>query len=233
MSLYVTNEGEQEMMRAILAMQEWHLGLYKNTFSPSGALSFLNLQEMPTGGGRGYVRKVLAMDFATALTLNKWFLTENAAGKAEAQYSNNYLDFEFNSVDVADGNTVYGAFAFCYVIPFDAGQSEGPIKVGDTVTGLASAATAVVTGVILTSGTWAGDNAAGYLFVKTKSATAFQNNEALQVSAVTLATTDTGTLYGGDAHKKLLWVADLPEAKLIDTSGQKVRIKVKWTLTTQ
>jgi len=232
MSLYVVNEGEQEMMRCILAMQEWHLGLYKNVFSPSGALSMLNIEEMPTGGGRGYAQKTLSMDFALAQTTDKWYIAQNAAGKSEGIYSDDYLDFEFNSADVADGNTVYGAFAFCYVIPFDAGTANGPFVPGDTVTGASSTATAVVTGMILTSGAWDG-SAAGYLFVKTKSATAFQDGENLQVSAVTVAVSNTGTLYGGDAHKKLIWVAELPEAKLIDTSGQKVQVRVKWTLTTQ
>lgn len=231
MSLYFTNIGELEMMRAILAMQEWHVGLYKNVATPDGSLTMLGITEMPSGGGRGYAQKVLTLDFAAAAAANKWYLSLNTAGKAEGLYHNTYLEFDFNSVDVGDGNTAYGVFGFCYVIPFDAGQSEGPIKVGDTVTGHTSAATGIVTGVILTSGAWATDDAAGYVFIKTKTGT-FQDNEELWVGGVKFAVANTGTLFAGDAHKQLLWLEELPEAKLIDTAGQKIRVIVKWTLST-
>lgn len=232
MSIYVPNESELEMMRAILAVQAWILGLYKNVVSKDGSMTMLQIEEMPSGGGRSYAAKVLTQDFATAPAANKWYLSLNAAGKAEAAYHNTYLEFEFAAADVADGNTVRGVFAYTWVLPFDAGQSEGPIKVGDTVTGLTSGATGIVTGVVLTSGSWAGDDAAGYLFLKTKTGT-FQNDEALQVSSVTLATSNTGTLFGGDAHKKLVLLEELPDPKLIDTVGQKIRVNLKWTLSTQ
>lgn len=231
MSLYITNTGEMEMMRAILAVQQWNLGLYKNVVTADGSLTMLSVTEMPTGGGRGYAQKALAMDFAAAAAANKWYLSLNSSGKAEGLYHNTYLEFEFNSVDVGDGNTVYGVFGFCYVIPFDAGQSEGPIKVGDTVTGHTGSATGIVTGVVVTSGAWSTDDAAGYLFIKTKSGT-FQDNEELWVSGVKLAVSNTGTLFAGDAHKQLLFLEELPESKLIDTAGQKIRVIVKWTLST-
>lgn len=233
MSLYVPNEGELEIMRAVLLAQAWYLGLYKNVVSADGSTSMLNIEEMPSGGGRSYATKALAQDFATSETENKWYLSLNASGKAEGIYSDDYLDFEFNATDVLDENTVYGVFAYCYVIPFDAGQSEGPFVPGNTVTGFTSGATGVVTGVVVTSGSWAADNAAGYLFIKSKSATAFQNNEALKVSGTTIATSNTGTLYDGDAHKKLVWLEELSESKLIDTSGQKIRVRPKWTVSTQ
>lgn len=231
MSLYFTNIGELEMMRAILSIQEWNVFLYKNVLTADGSLTMLGVTEMPTGTSRAYAKKVLTMDFAAAAAANKWYLSLNAAGKAEGLYHNTYLDFEFNSFDVADGNTVYGVGAYCYVVPFDAGQSEGPIKVGDTLAG-AGGATGVVTGVIITSGAWATDDAAGYIFLKSRNATAFVNNEALSVGATPMATSNTGTLYGGDAHKQLLWLEELPEAKLIETSGQKIRVIVKWSLST-
>jgi len=232
MSLYVPNESEIEMMRAILAVQAWILGLYKNVVSPDGSMTMLQLVEMPTGGGRTYAQKVLTQEFAAALAANKWYLSLNAAGKAEGAYHNTYLEWEFAAADVADVNTVRGVFAFCYVVPFDAGQSEGPIKVGDTVTGHTSAATGIVTGVVVTSGAWATDDAAGYLFIKTKTGT-FQNDEEIWVGGVKWAVSNTGTLFAGDAHKKLVFLEELPEAKLIDTAGQKIRCNVKWSLSTQ
>lgn len=227
MSLYVPNIGELEMMRSILLTQEWILGLCKNAVSQDGSLSMLNIQELPSGGGRGYASKTLSMEFATSPTANKWYMATNAAGKAEAQYSNDYLEWEFNSNDVADGNTVYGIFAYTHVVPFDTGSGE--VKVGDTVTGAASGATGVVTGVVITSGSWGGGNAAGYFFVKNKSGV-FQNDENLQVGGVTKCVSNTGTLYGGDAHKQLLFVESLPTPQPIDVSGRKIRVLVKWTL---
>jgi hypothetical protein len=231
MSLYVPNESEIEMMRAILAVQAWILGLYKNVVSPDGSMTMLQLEELPTGGGRGYAQKTLSQDFALLPTADKWYLALNSSGKAEGAYHNTYLEWEFNALDVADANTVRGVFAFAWIVPFDAGLAAGPIKVGDTVSG-AGGATGVVTAVVLTSGTWAGNNAAGYLFIKTKTGT-FVNDEVLSMGATPMATSNTGTLFGGDAHKKLVWLEELPEAKLIDTAGQKIRANLKWTLSTQ
>ena len=231
MSLYFTNIGELEMMRAILAMQEWHVGLYKNILTPDGSLTMLGVTELPTGGGRTYATKVLTSDFALVATADKWFLSLNLAGKAEGLYHNTYLDFIFAAADVADVNTAYGVFSYCYVVPFDAGLAAGPPVVGTTLTG-AGGATGVVAGVIVTSGTWAAGTAAGYIFIKSRNASLFVDNEVLSVGATPMATANTGTLFGGDAHKQLLWLEELPEAKLIETIGQKIRVIVKWSLST-
>ena len=231
MSLYVPNESELEMMRAILAVQAWVVGLYKNVVSPDGSMTMFQLEEMPTGSSRTYAQKALTQDFAAALAANKWYLSLNASGKAEGAYHDTFLEFEFAAADVADVNTVRGVFAFTWLLPFDAGLVAGPIKVGDTVTG-AGGGSGVVTGVVVTSGTWAAGTAAGYLFIKTKTGT-FANNEALSVGATPMATSNTGTLFAGDAHKKLVLMEELPDAKLIDTAGQKIRVNLKWTLSTQ
>jgi len=231
MSIYLPNESELDMMRAILLVEQWNLGLYKNALSMDGSLSMLLVQEMPSGAGRTYAQKALTMDFAAALAANKWYLSLNSSGKAEGAYHNSYLEWDFAAADVADINTVQGVFAFIWVVPFDAGQSEGPIKVGDTITGFTSAATGVVTGVLVSSGSWAGDDAAGLLFIKAKTGT-FQNNEELRVGGVKWATSDTGTIFAGDAHKKLVFLEELPDPKLIDTAGQKIRVTLKWTLST-
>jgi len=45
------------------------------------------------------------------------------------------------------------------------------IKVGDTIAGETGAATAIVTGVIVTGGTWAGGDAAGFLYVDDQTGT--------------------------------------------------------------
>ena len=311
MTIYVPNSGEKEMLRNVLQTMPIELGLYKNVVSADGNLSMVTIEEMPSGGGRGYARKSLNNDIVeSALASGKWYLSMNSAGKAEAQHHNDTLDFEFNSYDVADANTVYGLFGFVWVVPFDAGASE--IRVGDVVKGVTSAAEGVVTGVTLISGSWAAGNAAGYLYLKSKSGT-FQDNENLTVdgviatlassptaggtgysdhdvltitggsgagakamvasatggvintvvlahggkdyvvgasagvsggagsgasleitalAATTYAVSNTGKLFSGDAHKKLLFMEAFSEGKLIDTNGQKVLITLKLTSST-
>lgn len=230
MTIYVPNVGELEMLKNLLVSIPLELGLYRNMVAPDGGTTFLNIQELPSGGGRGYSRKILANEIVeTGLAANKWFVRMNADGKAEAQYHNQPLEFEFNSNDVADGNTIYGLFAITRVLPFKSGSSA--INVGDTVTGATSGATATVTSVVLTAGSWGNSNAQGYLCVKNQSGT-FQNNENLQVGGSNKAVSDTGTIYGGDTHKQLIFLEAFSEPKLIDTSGQKVRITLKLNLST-
>lgn len=194
MSLYVPNVGELEMMRSILAMQEWTLGLHKNVVSQDGSVTMLNVEELTTGGGRGYAPKTLSMDFSTVFDADKWKIAINSSGKAEAQYSDDYLEWEFNATDVADGETVYGVFGYTNVIPFDAGAVE--IKVGDIIEGGTSGATGIVTGVVVTSGTWGAGTAAGQLYIKTKTGT-FQNDEDLIINGkvATIAIDTAGTGY--------------------------------------
>lgn len=227
MSAYVPNIGEKEMLKSILASQAIVLGLYKNQVTGDGSLIMDSLEELPTGGGRGYAQKALTNDLVEgAAAASKWALSLNASGKAEAQYHNAALEWVFNTVDVGDINTVYGIFGYTWVLPFDAGLAAGPIKVGDTVTG-AGGATGVVTAVVVYSGTWAGNNAAGYLCLKTKTGT-FVNNEVLSVGATPMATADTGAT--GDAHKKLLFIEPFSTGKLIETNGQKITYVPKLTL---
>jgi len=230
MSLYVPNIGEKELLKAILQSGALCLGLYKTQIIPDGNTVIDTIDELPTGGGRTYAQKALTNNVVeAAAAADKWFVNINSSGKAEAQYglTAGPQEFSFAAADVADGNTIYGAFAYVWAIPFTAGQSEGPIKVGDTVTGANSSATGVVTEVVVTSGTWAGDDAAGYLLVKTKTGT-FQNNEPLQVGGITMATTATGAT--GDAHKRLVFVEAFSTGYAIDTAGQKLTYLPKITL---
>jgi len=75
-----------------------------------------------------------------------------------------------------------------YILGFDAGLTA--IDEADTVTGLTSGATGIaLVDAIVASGSWAGNDAAGDLVLYNVSGT-FQNDEALQVSAVTRATSD-------------------------------------------
>jgi hypothetical protein len=227
MTIYVPNIGEKEMLKDILASQAINLGLYKNQVTGDGSLNIDLLEELPTGGGRGYAQKALTNDLLEGVpTANKWAVSLNASGKAEAQYHNAALEWVFNSVDVGDSHTVYGIFGYTWVLPFDAGLAAGPIKVGDTVTG-AGGATGVVTAVVVYSGTWAGNNAAGYLCIKSKTGT-FVDNESLSVGATPMATVNTGIT--GDAHKKLVFIEPFSAGKLIEINGQKITYVPKITL---
>jgi hypothetical protein len=216
--LYIPNVGEMAMLRQLLATMEMQLGLYKNQVVPDGSTVMNTLVELPTGGGRAYAPKILKNDVCEdALTAAKWYLALNAQGKAEGQYSNAAQSWVMNATDVGDGNTIYGAFGFVWVLPFDTGLAAGPIKVGDTVVG-AGGATGIVVAVQPISGTWGAGDAAGYLFLKTKTGT-FVNNEALSVGATPMASANTGVENAGDAHKKLIFVDAFSSGYAIDTVG--------------
>jgi len=228
MSVYIPNVGEKEAIKSILMQQALILGLYKNQIIPDGNTIFETLEELPTGGGRGYAAKVMTNDIVEGASVaDRWAISINSAGKAEGQYSNAEQQWTFLAADVADGNTVYGVFGYVLVLPFNAGSGE--IKVGDTVAGQVSLATGVVTGIAVLSGAWGGSNAAGFMYIKNKTGT-FQNGENLQVGGVTKAVSNTGAT--GDAHKRLLFVEALSEAITIDTLGQKIGYTPKLAMST-
>ncbi len=70
------------------------------------------------------------------------------------------------------------------LLNFDGGSEE--IFAGDTVTGETSGETAIVTSVTISSGTWSGSDAAGWLSIKNNSGT-WTNDENIQVSGVNKA----------------------------------------------
>jgi hypothetical protein len=187
MSAYVPNVGEKEDLKAKLATNAIQLVLYKNLVIPDGNTIFDTLEEMPTGGGRGYAPMELSpVVVEDVLTASKWFLSLNSSGKAQAQYHNAALQWVMTAADVADGNTVQGVAGFCWVLPFDAGGGVDvsgktrQIKVGDFIYGSTSHATGIVTGVMLQSGSWTAGTAAGYLNIMTKTGT-FQDNEEITI----------------------------------------------------
>jgi hypothetical protein len=182
------NSGKLNKLISQLNRRTIQLGVYKNVVTPTdGSLTAYSLTEMPTGGGRGYAPLELKRAInLSALAADQWYIALNSSGKGQAQYSNLPLQFTMTSVDVADGNTPQGSFGYCWFLPFQTGAVE--IKVGDIIKGATSGASAVVTDVLLLSGTWAGGNAAGYLYLETKTGT-FQNGENLTRSgAVATAT---------------------------------------------
>lgn len=196
--IYVPNVGETEMLRSILTNMEIQLGLYKNQVVADGNTIIGTLVELPTGGSYGYAPKTLPAELVeSALTAQRWYLSLNSQGKAEAQFHNAALTWVMTADDVAAANSVYGAFGYIWVLPFDAGAVE--IKVGDLIKGATSGATAKVAMVSVISGTWAAGTAAGLLYLKTKSGT-WQNNENIiisgKVSTITLNAGGSGYAVG-------------------------------------
>lgn len=108
------------------------------------------------------------------------------------QYSDNVYAFRDNAGATAcvmykATTSGWSSVDLGQVLNFDAGSTE--IAVGATVTGASSGATSVVKAIKVSSGTWAGSDAAGTLYIKTVSGT-YTNNENLQVSAATYAVAD-------------------------------------------
>lgn len=92
---------------------------------------------------------------------------------------------------VMDGSTRTGYPTVERQLTFTSGGTTA-IVTGNTITGQTSGATATVLHVVLTSGSWAGGDAAGRMYIKSQTGT-FQA-ENLLVSAVDLATiADNGT----------------------------------------
>lgn len=225
-NMYVPNVGEKENLKAFLLQKAMVLGLYKNQVQPDGNTIFDTLEELTSGGGRGYARKELSNEIVeTVRTADKWYVFTNSSGKAEGDYHSGVLSWTFNDADVADTPTVYGVFAFCYVIPFDGGSTE--IKVGDTVTGHNSGATGIVTGVCLQSGSWAEGDVAGFLDIKAKTGT-FQNDEDLYVGGAKVAVANTGAT--GDANKRLLAVWAFSSGVAITQTGQQITWDHKYAM---
>lgn len=194
MGIYVPNRGEKGTLKQFLKNNALVLGLYKNQVVPDGNTVFDTLEEMPDGGGRGYSRIELSNDIVeNAVTADKWYVSLNSSGKAEARYDDISQDWTFAAADLADANTVYGIFAFTWVLPFDTGGAE--IKVGDKIKGATSGATGIVTSVDVQSGSWGAGTAAGYLYIKTKTGT-FQNDENIiifgKVATISVGATGAG-----------------------------------------
>ena len=89
-------------------------------------------------------------------------------------------------------------------LPFTLGTAE--VVIGDTVTGASSSASGVVVDVVISSGTWSGGDAAGYLALKTVSGT-FTNGEFLQVSAANKATGGTPSTQTLGPGGRVRWIS--------------------------
>lgn len=105
------------------------------------------------------------------------------------------------------GNTVYlKSRADACSVGFDAGGGGGAneIAVGDTVTG-AGGASGEVVAIQIDSGTFAGNDAAGTLYLQSYNGTAFVNDEAVSVGATQVAIADGTETVGLRDHTAQSW----------------------------
>jgi len=112
------------------------------------------------------------------------------------------------------GDVIEGCCGEVFSLGYDTGASR--ISVGDTVTGATSDAEAYVAGVTLSSGSWAGGDAAGTLRLRRLSGV-FQDGEALQVDEASCAVTD-GTASRTSAETRV--TAGLAESIRYTGGGQ-------------
>jgi hypothetical protein len=187
MSIYVPNSGEKEALKAILQQQALIVGLFKAAIVPDGSTIFATLSEMTAGGaGYGYAPVALTNDVLESATPTaaKWTIITNSAGKAEAVYGATAIEWTFLAPDVALLETCYGVYYATLVLPFTAGVY--PIKPGDVLR--QAAVCAEVTGVNVTSGSFALGTAAGNIYLKRQSGVFLAGATLVGVSNPTLAT---------------------------------------------
>jgi hypothetical protein len=107
-------------------------------------------------------------------------------------------------VNYRSGNTLYCFGVDWATLAFGTGTSE--IRQGDVLTGATSGATAVVDQVFLTSGSWAGGDAAGTLLLK-KVVGTFTNTEFLRVLGVNMAPATANSVLGLRGYTAVAWAA--------------------------
>lgn len=93
--------------------------------------------------------------------------------------------------NLTDGDLITIGHLKSYSIPFSGGGTT-EVEVGDTIKGATSAATAVVQQVLLSSGTWAGGDAAGFFIVNSVTGT-FQS-ENVYVDSDSTSGSDDATV---------------------------------------
>jgi len=206
MPSFYPNEGEILMQMFGLSALPQKVGLFRNVVPQDGGVTFTSFTELPSGGGRAYATKTIENAInMSALAQNQWYITTNAAGRSEAAYCaqsppTTYMEWVFNSTDVADGYSVYGAFRWVEILPFDSGSlvADRQLQVGDTIIGGTSGAYGTIAGMVLFSGSWSGGDAAGWLVLKDTSGT-WQDGEAIAIKGE-IVTIDTAPTAGGTGY---------------------------------
>lgn len=157
---------------------------------------------------RGYLEPRTSADTTTTADVlddgTAFTVTDGSGMPSRSFWLWNSDDSDFRYIKYRSGNTLYPAAVTWGKLAFDAGGTT-PIAVGDTVTGASSGASGVVMAVGVTSGSWAGSDAAGVLYLKTLD-DEFDNDESIQVGGSTRATANGASVRGyRDATLTATW----------------------------
>lgn len=226
MPSFYPNEGEILMQMFGLHALPQKVGLFRNVVPQDGGVTYTSFTELTSGGGRAYATKLIdnAINMS-ALAASEWYIATNASGRSEAQYCYGtpptaYMEWTFNATDVADGYSVYGAFRWVEVLPFDSGSlvNDRQLQVGDVIVGGTSGAYGTIAGMVLFSGSWSGGDAAGWIVLKSTSGT-WIDGEAIaikgEVATLVAAPTAGGTGYNVGDLVKLSGVTGASEALVV------------------
>ena len=147
------------------------------------------------GGSLGTGQGSFDVDDASAWpTKGFWIKNTTAnAGAGDCRY-----------VNYRSGNTLYCFAVEWATLGFDAGITQ--INPGDQITDAVTGATAIVDQVEVTSGDWVTNDAVGTLLLK-QVVGSFGDNNALQVSAATVATADGNSVLGLRGYTAVNWNA--------------------------
>ncbi|MCK9570006.1 hypothetical protein M0R72_13770 [Candidatus Pacearchaeota archaeon] len=104
-----------------------------------------------------------------------------------------------------DGNKLYCAAVLWGTLAFDAGAEE--IAVGDLIVGATSGAEAYVDQIVVSSGSWVSDDAAGTIIFRGWNGTAFDNDENIEVSSTVMAVADGASALGHRGYTAVAWEA--------------------------
>lgn len=146
-----------------------------------------------TGESLGTGQGSFAVDDASAWPTKGFWIKNTTAGAGDCRY-----------VNYRSGNTLYCLAAEWATLGFDAGSTQ--INPGDAITDPVSGATAIVDQVEVTSGDWGTNDAAGTLLLK-KVVGIFGDNNAIQVNAATVATSDGSSALGLRGYIAVNWNA--------------------------
>ena len=102
------------------------------------------------------------------------------------------------------GNTLNCAAVDWATLDFDAGAEE--IAVGDAINGQTSGATAVVEQIVLSSGSWVGDDAAGSMLLKLVDGV-FETDENIRVATTVMAVANGASALGLRGFAATSWTA--------------------------
>lgn len=178
----------------------YHLEVARNTDGGGGVMVSLTVGVDPPAGAA----TTIAGGSSLGLVAAAFTLTNAASWPTRGFWAKNTTKNDCRCINYRSGNVLYAFGVDWAVLQFDAGDIE--FFAGDTVTDATSGATAIVDQIVVTSGDWATNNAAGNLLLKAVVGT-FGNDNNIQVSAVTVAVCNGASVLGLRGRVAVNWAA--------------------------